>query len=96
MTTTAWDRIEQEFKQWLQNAGSTADEFNELGLVDQRTLLTQFEQQKQQQQRRQATQVSLLGACIFWFHRSKHSCPQCGIWISLQLAWVGSSWKTMV
>jgi hypothetical protein len=48
--TTPWNRIGQEFKQWLQNAGATAEEFNELGLVDRRTLLTQFEQQQHQQQ----------------------------------------------
>jgi hypothetical protein len=62
--TTPWNRIGQEFKQWLQNAGATAEEFNELGLVERRTLLTQFEQQQEQQQQQQATEVSFFRALV--------------------------------
>jgi hypothetical protein len=46
---TAWDRIDEAFRTWIESTGSTAEEYNATSIVDRGTLRTQFGQQQQQQ-----------------------------------------------
>ena len=52
--TTAWDRIadNEAYKQWLMNRQVSADEFNEISVLERSDLRSRFEQEQQQQQNR--------------------------------------------
>ena len=59
-----WDRITDDaYKKWLLQAMEEG-EYNQLGPVERRTLLTQFQQQQQPQQQRKFRVVVSLSHCI--------------------------------
>jgi hypothetical protein len=49
MTTTPWERIEEDFRTWIESTGSTKEEFNAATIVDRGVLRTQFSQQLRRQ-----------------------------------------------
>jgi hypothetical protein len=58
--TTPWERISQDFKEWLESTGATAEEFNSEDLRRRATLKRLFEQQQQQQQPESAYVVTAI------------------------------------
>ena len=68
--TTAWDRIDQGFRDYLAKLGYNAEEYDRESAKDRTTLFDGYERyqnQKQQQPRRRQRQQADGEKCVFGF-----------------------------